>query len=175
MESRREAQVLLQEAQKQKQGSMTGKTPLGPQGQWDGEPSCRMASMSAGKTGKSPSFRTHKGPSQMGRLCPCQAPASLRQVHKGARWGANLGHSLCWPHSFLAKDWNGVERPGLGCPVLVVLAKSLSQASAHRSTGPSGTGASCGLAKLLLGLQPAHGGHQDNAASTPVFSLWNYG
>lgn len=85
---------------------------------------------------KEPLLQDSRGPSQMGRLSPCPAPASLHHVHKGARWGANLGHSLCRPPfvSCQGPEWSGEAWPGVpstGCSGPV----SLSQASPHRSTG----------------------------------------
>lgn len=69
---------------------------------------------------KEPLLQDSRGPSQMGRLSPCPAPASLRHVHKGARWGANLGHSLCRPPfvSCQGPEWSGEAWPGVpstGC------------------------------------------------------------
>lgn len=124
---------------------------------------------------KEPLLQDSRGPSQMGRLSPCPASASLRHVHKGTRWGANLGHSLCRPPfvSCQGPEWSGEAWPGVpstGCSRQCRCLKLL-----RIGLPGSGAGAGCGLAKLLLGLLPAHGGHQDNAASTPVFSLWNYG
>lgn len=116
MESRREAQVLSQEAQKQKQGSLASKAPLGPQGQWDGEQSCRMVRQerapASGFSGAKPDGTTQPLPSPS-EPSPCAQGSTLG----GKPWTLSAG-----PHSFLAKDRNGVERPGLGCPVLVVLA-----------------------------------------------------
>lgn len=129
------------------------RAPPSLQGRWDEEQSCRKVSVSH-----------------------WQAPVSLHPEQKGPHWVQTWDTPSAGPRSFLAEDWNGVEGPGLRSPrYWLFWPVSLSQASLHRPAGPSGGEADYSLAKLLLGLQPAHGGHQDSAAPTPVFSLWNYG
>lgn len=52
-----------------------------------------------------------------------QAPVSLHPEQKGPHWVQTWDTPSAGPRSFLAKDWNGVEGPGLRSPpVLVVLA-----------------------------------------------------
>lgn len=135
-----------------------------------------MASVSRWQDRKESQLQDPWGLSQMGQLSPCRAPVSRHHVHKGTRWeGQTLDTLSAGPHSFLAKDWNGVERPGLGCPVLVVLASvivSSFSAQVYRALWSWGWLRSC---KVPPRPAACRGGHQDNAASTPVFSLWNYG
>lgn len=72
-----------------------------------------MASVSRWQDRKESQLQDPRGLSQMGRLSPCRAPASHHHVHKGARWGANLGHSLCRPPSVSCQglEWSGEARP----------------------------------------------------------------
>lgn len=79
-------------AQKQEE-SMSSKAPLGLQGQWDGERSCRMLSVSHWQDKEESRLQDSRGLSQLG-LSPSQAPVSFCHVPKGPHWVQTLD-TLC--------------------------------------------------------------------------------
>lgn len=86
---------------------MSSKAPLGLQGQWDGERSCRMLRVSHWQDKEESRLQDSRGLSQLGPQ-PLPSPSELPPRAKGTTLGANLRHSL-QILSFLAKDCNGVE------------------------------------------------------------------
>lgn len=124
MEPRREAQVPLQEKLRSRRKAWQAKHPWVCGGGGDGERRCRMPSVSQ--------LQDSRGLSQL-RLSPCRVPVSLHHVL--LHWD----HTGCKPwalsadvHSFLAKDCNGAERPGLGSPALAILAQASFSAQVCR-------------------------------------------
>lgn len=93
MEPRGEAQLLLQEKLRSRRKALSSKAPLGLQGQWDGERSCRMLSVSHWQDKEESRLQDSRGLSQLG-LSPSQAPVSFRHVPKGPHWVQTLD-TLC--------------------------------------------------------------------------------